>query len=509
MKHHLLAFLAAIAFALPLTASAASVSVTGLTPGDTIQAASNVSLTLSPSGISYPSYRLTDSFPNSSASANNIEPGGRFSWTPNPADAGTHVFTFTVVGSDSQANVSQTITVLPPPSMTIGSVSPGNTVMPGTQLSFSVSTSGFTNPTFSVGDMSSNPSVQPSNIDASGHFSWTPVLADTGDHTITVYVSDSRGHSASKSVSVHVGAGPSLSVILLKPGASVSVGQTLTFTAAPNQFQPTGFSVADSFPNSTANSNNMNLSGQFSWVPAASDVGAHVFTITGVVGAFGASASTTQTITVLGPGGVAPATSTPAATTPASNPALAALQAQLAALQGKLAQSSRGSTSSSVSSAGSFTTYLKPGSSGDEVLHLQQLLSQLGFLSATPNGTYGPATLAAVIKFQAAHSLDQLGVVGPATRAALNALGSSPAAAASASTATDDGFVFAHFMGVGDDDPDVAELQKRLVAGGFMSGSPSGYYGTLTESAVKKYQKAHGLTVTGYVASETRAVLNK
>lgn len=500
-----------LALFLPLTASAASVAIIGLTPGDTIQAASNVSLTLVPNGISYPSYRVSDSFANSSVSANNINPGGNFSWTPWTSDAGTHVLTFTVVGSEGQASVAQTITVLPPPSMTIGPLSPGSNVMPGTALTFTVSTSGFTNPTFTVGDTSSNPSVQPNNIDASGNFSWTPTQADNGDHTITVYVSDAKGHSASKSVSVHVGPGPSLSIVNLAPGVNISPGQVLTFTAVPSQYQPTGFSVMDSFPHSTVTSNNMNLSGQFSWVPSASDVGTHVLTITGVVGAYGASASTTQTITVLGPGGTIPmaATNTPATTTTPTNPTLAALHAQLASLQEKLARSSA-STGSEVSPAGSFVSYLKPGSTGEEVLHLQQVLAQQGFFSTTPNGTFGPATRAAVIAFQAAHGLDRLGVVGPATRAALNALGVSAVAATAASTAAaNDRFIFAHFMGVGDDDPDVEKLQLRLIAEGFMSGSPSGYYGPLTESAVKKYQKAHGLAVTGYVASDTRAVLNR
>ena len=67
-----------------------------------------------------------------------------------------------------------------------------------------------------------------------------------------------------------------------------------------------------------------------------------------------------------------------------------------------------------------FTADLKQGSSGAEVMALQRFLAGQGILTATPNGYYGPQTKAAVIKFQAAHGVSQLGIIGPATRTALN-----------------------------------------------------------------------------------------
>jgi len=81
-----------------------------------------------------------------------------------------------------------------------------------------------------------------------------------------------------------------------------------------------------------------------------------------------------------------------------------------------------------------FTKYLTPGSSGTEVKELQKVLVAQGLLKATPNGYFGNQTLAAVKKFQAAHKLSQLGVVGPGTRTALNAV--TPAVPASTSSAT-------------------------------------------------------------------------
>ena len=119
-----------------------------------------------------------------------------------------------------------------------------------------------------------------------------------------------------------------------------------------------------------------------------------------------------------------------------------------------------------------------------------------------------------MVKFQAAHRLDRLGVVGPATRTALNAVlaadvGATAASPAPASLPTGSNYVFQHFMGVGDDEPDVLELQNRLILLGLLKGPATGYYGPVTETAVKKFQNAHVLTATGYVDSDTRSALNK
>ena len=67
-----------------------------------------------------------------------------------------------------------------------------------------------------------------------------------------------------------------------------------------------------------------------------------------------------------------------------------------------------------------FTDYLYVGSTGSQVAALQRRLKADGFFSAMVTGTFGPVTQAAVKAYQAAHSLSQLGVVGPATRTLLN-----------------------------------------------------------------------------------------
>lgn len=67
---------------------------------------------------------------------------------------------------------------------------------------------------------------------------------------------------------------------------------------------------------------------------------------------------------------------------------------------------------------------------------------------------------------------------------------------------------FTEFLSVGSQDAQVTALQQRLTADGFYSGPITGYYGTLTEAAVEKFQSAHGIEVKGYVGPSTRSALN-
>jgi hypothetical protein len=69
---------------------------------------------------------------------------------------------------------------------------------------------------------------------------------------------------------------------------------------------------------------------------------------------------------------------------------------------------------------------LKLGSSGSDVATLQDRLRELGFDPGSTDGSFGPATQAAVIAFQRSRGLQADGVVGPLTAEALG-LGGSPA----------------------------------------------------------------------------------
>jgi hypothetical protein len=81
--------------------------------------------------------------------------------------------------------------------------------------------------------------------------------------------------------------------------------------------------------------------------------------------------------------------------------------------------------------------------------------------------------------------------------------GSSVSTNASATSGT-----FTELLTVGSEDAQVTALQNRLTTLGFYSGPITGYYGSLTEQAVMKYQTSEGITATGSVGPETRAALN-
>jgi peptidoglycan hydrolase-like protein with peptidoglycan-binding domain len=78
--------------------------------------------------------------------------------------------------------------------------------------------------------------------------------------------------------------------------------------------------------------------------------------------------------------------------------------------------------------AGRFHRILRRGARGHDVSRIQAALTALGFDSGRPDGMFGPNTARAVASFQSAHGLDADGVVGPATRQALERRAARPVA---------------------------------------------------------------------------------
>ncbi len=58
---------------------------------------------------------------------------------------------------------------------------------------------------------------------------------------------------------------------------------------------------------------------------------------------------------------------------------------------------------------------------------------------------------------------------------------------------------------VGSTGTNVTKVQQKLIAWGYMKGSATGYYGTVTRDAVKWFQKNNGLTIDGKVGPSTAA----
>src|ERR1700743_1461026 len=67
---------------------------------------------------------------------------------------------------------------------------------------------------------------------------------------------------------------------------------------------------------------------------------------------------------------------------------------------------------------------------------------------------------------------------------------------------------FSSEFGVGTQDQDVTNLQTWLSSNGYYSGPVTGYYGSLTQAAVERFQRAEGISATGYVGPLTLAALN-
>src|SRR5690242_7608457 len=78
---------------------------------------------------------------------------------------------------------------------------------------------------------------------------------------------------------------------------------------------------------------------------------------------------------------------------------------------------------------------LKDGSTGDDVVKLQQKLSELGFDPGDADGIFGASTTAAVKAFQQSKGLSDDGIAGPDTLSALGLADDSGAESDSAASA--------------------------------------------------------------------------
>lgn len=164
---------------------------------------------------------------------------------------------------------------------------------------------------------------------------------------------------------------------------------------------------------------------------------------------------------------------------------------------------------------------LSSGASGDEVKKLQLRLRVLGFMNASVDGDYGKNTVNGVKTLQQyMRALEEMAVRADA--AAMAQLEQSGADISTMLTVEVNGladpmllddFYADSFPAIpatmqnGSSGIDVVRLQRRLNGLEYYYSSLDGQYGNGTESAVRSFQKRHGLTQSGIADQETLSVL--
>lgn len=139
---------------------------------------------------------------------------------------------------------------------------------------------------------------------------------------------------------------------------------------------------------------------------------------------------------------------------------------------------------------------LSIGMSGSDVTALQNDLVAAGYLARTVDGDFGSTTREAVVLFQKAKGLPATGRADDATRAAIER-------AANKGYRPGGGVVYAE----GNRGTMISDMQVRLQEAGFLKGSMDGVYGEDTTRAVKAFQKAEGIPVSGVIDEMTYASL--
>jgi murein L,D-transpeptidase YcbB/YkuD len=137
------------------------------------------------------------------------------------------------------------------------------------------------------------------------------------------------------------------------------------------------------------------------------------------VRAIGGSGDSSPTATPTTPAATTPAATTPVTTAPATTAPAATTPATTTPATTTPATTTPVTTTPGVITLPTDVT-LKLGSSGDDVIAVQQALAQLGYDPGSVDGDFGPATQQAVVAFQTASGLTADGVVGPETLAALS-----------------------------------------------------------------------------------------
>lgn len=134
---------------------------------------------------------------------------------------------------------------------------------------------------------------------------------------------------------------------------------------------------------------------------------------------------------------------------------------------------------------------LTPGCNDARIIDIQQRLMELGYMGMDePTDYYGFVTEYSLQLFQRKHNLQVDGILGDETLEKLF-----------------DEEAMPYTVKLGDNGTDVKSIQERLQDLRYLSSKDTGYFGTDTEAAVKRFQERNDLHVDGNVGENTREVL--
>jgi peptidoglycan hydrolase-like protein with peptidoglycan-binding domain len=145
---------------------------------------------------------------------------------------------------------------------------------------------------------------------------------------------------------------------------------------------------------------------------------------------------------------------------------------------------------------------LKKGSVGDQVRALQVFLDTFAHPPGIIDGVFGRLTKRAVKAFQEELGLTVNGKVKKPTRTTIVQLSD---LAGKASVLDPD----SRILSLGSSGEDVSQLQGLLAVVGHDVGTPTGYFGQLTDAAVRGFQQSLGITVDGSIGPGTRSALTE
>jgi peptidoglycan hydrolase-like protein with peptidoglycan-binding domain len=134
---------------------------------------------------------------------------------------------------------------------------------------------------------------------------------------------------------------------------------------------------------------------------------------------------------------------------------------------------------------------LKIGMAGGEVSQLQRNLQTLGYFELSPTGYFGKVTEQSLKRFQRESRLYEDGIYGMKTREEISAR-------LNRNIST---------LRLGSRGGAVIRLQEKLKEFGYFNFSITGYYGSITQTAVKGFQRDKGITVDGIAGKRTLEIL--